>query len=160
MIGNVTFNKTEYAYVGPCLAGDLVLSFGSVVLDVSLEQMQDQISDGKCRWLIWEGAQIILGYPILRSIYMVVDLDSNEVSVAQAKFNTTDSHTLEISKQGIPKATAASSPISTAAESATANPISTVLVKLPLAGDGASLRVAYSFMALPLLEGAILLLLQ
>ncbi|KAI0841573.1 acid protease [Hypoxylon sp. FL0890] len=55
----------------------------------------------------------VLGDTFLRSAYVVYDLDNNEISLAQTKFNTTESNIQEIpSGTGIPDATAVTNAVS------------------------------------------------
>lgn len=133
-IADITYYKAQNAYIGPCVSGDLIFNFGSVALNVSIDQISWPIPvKGMCLWGILPSDQIIIGYTALRSMYVVYDLDQNQISLAPAKLDTTDSHILEINNgpQAVPSATAASFQISTAAPTATAAPISTVSVKLP-----------------------------
>lgn len=50
---------------------------------------------------------IVLGDTFLRSAYVVYDLENNEISLAQTRFNSSDDNILEITKgpSGVPKAT-------------------------------------------------------
>ena len=48
---------------------------------------------------------ILLGDTFLRSAYVVYDLANNQIGLAQTKFNTTDTHVVEISETSIPGVT-------------------------------------------------------
>ncbi|WYZ40071.1 hypothetical protein EsH8_IV_000412 [Colletotrichum jinshuiense] len=56
----------------------------------------------------------VLGDTFLRSAYVVYDIDNNEVSLAQTKYNATSSNVLEIGKGSgsVPSAVAVASPVS------------------------------------------------
>lgn len=53
----------------------------------------------------------VLGDTFLRSAYVVYDLDSNEIGLANAKYNVTTSNVVEIQSGSIPSATKASNPV-------------------------------------------------
>jgi hypothetical protein len=57
----------------------------------------------------------VLGDTFLRSAYVVYDLDSNEISLAQTDFNSTSDNIQEITNgtSGVPGATAVASPVTT-----------------------------------------------
>lgn len=58
----------------------------------------------------------ILGDTFLRSAYVVYDIDNNEISLANTKFNVTTSNIKEIgSKSSVPSATKASNPVAATA---------------------------------------------
>ncbi|KAJ0166104.1 putative aspartic-type endopeptidase opsB [Colletotrichum tanaceti] len=56
----------------------------------------------------------VLGDTFLRSAYVVYDIDNNEISLAQTKFNTTSTNILEIGKgsKSVPSAVAVANPVS------------------------------------------------
>ncbi|KZZ95287.1 candidapepsin-4 precursor [Moelleriella libera RCEF 2490] len=53
----------------------------------------------------------VLGDTFLRSAYVVYDLDSNEIGLANTKYNVTTSNVVEIQSGSIPSATKASNPV-------------------------------------------------
>ncbi|KAK3313551.1 aspartic peptidase domain-containing protein [Apodospora peruviana] len=55
----------------------------------------------------------VLGDTFLRSAYVVYDMDNNEISIAQTKFNTTASNVVEITTgpDAVPDATAVANPV-------------------------------------------------
>lgn len=58
------------------------------------------------------GSTPVLGDTFLRSAYVVYDLTSNEISLAQTNFNSSSDHILEITNStGVPDATAVSNPV-------------------------------------------------
>ncbi|EAS37279.3 aspartyl protease 2 [Coccidioides immitis RS] len=58
----------------------------------------------------------ILGDTFLRSAYVVYDLENNEISLAQTRFNVTNNEILEIAsgRNGVPRATGVRDPVSSA----------------------------------------------
>ncbi|EEP78278.1 hypothetical protein UREG_03123 [Uncinocarpus reesii 1704] len=83
-----------------------------------------------------QGSVSILGDTFLRSAYVVYDLENEEISLAQTRFNTSDSEILEIQsgRDGVPDATGVASAVSSAGITPTASvqttltPISTATV--------------------------------
>lgn len=57
----------------------------------------------------------VLGDTFLRSAYVVYDLQGNTISLAQTDFNSTGSNIMDITKSGVPGATAVSHPVTSAA---------------------------------------------
>lgn len=71
----------------------------------------------------------ILGDTFLRSAYVVYDLDNNEISLAQTRFNVNTSNIAEISSgsAGVPNATPAASPVAASSEAANEGPAGKVV---------------------------------
>lgn len=55
----------------------------------------------------------VLGDTFLRSAYVVYDLDNNQISLAQTRFNSSQSNILEITKSTLPSATAVANAVAT-----------------------------------------------
>ena len=121
--------KDGVAYV-PCstnLDQTITFNFSSPTISVPMNELiaprdsdddsPEYFDDGTpaCRFGIVPslGTSAILGDTFLRSAYVVYDLDSNEIALAQTNYNATLSNIKEIVKnQSIPGATAAPSAVS------------------------------------------------
>lgn len=66
-----------------------------------------------------EDTVAILGDTFLRSAYVVYDLTSNEISLAQANYNSDADDIVDITSSGVPSASTVTNAVSTAAASAT-----------------------------------------
>ena len=94
------------------------VSMDELVLDLSSNSEGLQLPDGEdaCVFGIapaGEGGTSVLGDTFLRSAYVVFDLENNQISLAQAKLNTSDSKVEGITsgKDGIPGAKRVDSPV-------------------------------------------------
>jgi Eukaryotic aspartyl protease len=93
--------------------------YNELVLDVGSSdggQLTFQNGDAACVFGIApaQGSEPVLGDTFLRSAYVVYDLDSNEISLAQTNFNSTTDDVVEITKaSGVPGATDVASPVTT-----------------------------------------------
>ncbi|KAL5332734.1 aspartic peptidase domain-containing protein [Aspergillus crustosus] len=122
----VTYESSTGAGYAPCsLARDNVnvtFSFSSPKIIVGIDELI--IDAGDLRFRNGERACIfgivpagesaaVLGDTFLRSAYVVYDLENNEISLANTKFNATESNVLEIgtSNDAVPSATKVSNPI-------------------------------------------------
>lgn len=119
-------NDRNYGSIVPCnLANSpATLSFGfggngGQTISVGLGQfitpifneegVQPKFKDGAgtiCSWGLMSSGTgpILLGDAFLRSAYVVYDLDTNQIGMAQTNFNTTDTKIVEISGLSIPDA--------------------------------------------------------
>lgn len=118
------------AYVPCSLAGSgmgVSFNFSSTVISVGMDELVISVSDSNgnspqyddgttaCLFgILPAGAgSVIMGDTFLRSAYVVIDLSSNQVALAQTKFNTTASNIIEIGASGgIPSATSVTNPVS------------------------------------------------
>lgn len=74
-------------------------AFGTGVINVSLKELIGDNGDGTCNFLIVptdSGNPNILGDSVLRSMYVIFDLDKNVASIAPANFDATSSNVIEI----------------------------------------------------------------
>jgi hypothetical protein len=89
-------------------------------LVINLGDDNMQFSDGTPACLFGiapaQGGTNVLGDTFLRSAYVVYDLDNNEISIAQTKYNVSSSNIVEIKtgKDAVPSAADASSEIAAA----------------------------------------------
>lgn len=103
---------------------DLELSFSNLKIKVPLDELiidlgdeNQQFQDGTPACLFGIAPAIggthVLGDTFLRSAYVVYDLDNNEISMAQTKYNVTTSDVVEISKgkNAVPNADDASNDV-------------------------------------------------
>ena len=127
ILGGVgVINDREYGSIVPCsLAnspatisfgfggnGGLTISvgIGEFVTPIYNEQgVQPTFRDGAgtiCSWGLMSSGTgpILFGDAFLRSAYVVYDLSSNQIGMAQTNFNTTDTNVVEISGTSIPGA--------------------------------------------------------
>lgn len=84
------------------------------VVDQSGNQVTFDDGTPACQFTLQGGAQdgeAILGDAVLRSAYVVYDLDNNQIGLAQTKFNVSSSNVQEISGSSLPGASAAPSTI-------------------------------------------------
>jgi len=118
------------AYVPCSLAGSglsVSFNFSSTVISVGMDELVISMSDPNGNSPQYEdgtpaclfgilpagGGSVIMGDTFLRSAYVVIDLSSNQVALAQTKFNTTASNIVEIGSSGeIPSATSVTNPVS------------------------------------------------
>lgn len=86
--------------------GSISIPMNELVIDLGENNMQ--FSDGTAACLFGiapaQGGTNVLGDTFLRSAYVVYDLDNNEISLAQTKFNVSTSDIVEI-KKAVPSAT-------------------------------------------------------
>lgn len=98
---------------------DIKVPFDELVIDLGDENQQFQDGTPACLFGIAPsiGGTHVLGDTFLRSAYVVYDLDNNEISMAQTKYNVSTSDVVEISKgkDAVPNAKDASNDV--AAES-------------------------------------------
>lgn len=134
ILGGVgVINDNEYGSIVPCdLANSAAtISFGfggsgGQTISVGLgefitpvyneEGVQPTFRDGSgpiCSWGLMSSGTgpILLGDAFLRSAYVVYDLTSNQIGMAQTIFNTTDTHVAEISGSSIPGASITASAV-------------------------------------------------
>ncbi len=134
ILGGVgVINDNEYGSIVPCSLANspATLSFGfggnggqtiSVGLSEFIEPVfnedgiQPTFKDGSgtiCSWNLMSSGTgpILLGDAFLRSAYVVYDLTSNQIGMAQTNFNTTDTHVVEISGSAIPGASITASAV-------------------------------------------------
>lgn len=97
------------AYIIPCPSDDekLVFNFGGFNIETSLNNYIAGSSGGQCLLNIipTDGYMGILGDFFLRDAYVIYDMDNNEISLAQAKFDSSEN--IEAITGPIPGATRA-----------------------------------------------------
>ncbi|OLN88335.1 putative aspartic-type endopeptidase opsB 1 [Colletotrichum chlorophyti] len=131
MVGAVYQQEEGVAFI-PCSAAtsgtNLTFTFSDPVITVPMDEMVlDLVAITGKRTSFSNGVEAclfgiapagdgtnVLGDTFLRSAYVVYDLDNNEVSLAQTKYNATRSSVLEIGKGSgaVPSAVAVASPVS------------------------------------------------
>ncbi|KAH6984979.1 aspartic peptidase domain-containing protein [Ilyonectria sp. MPI-CAGE-AT-0026] len=108
--GNLTFKFSDPA--------EIVVPISEMVIDVlQVTGQQLSFSDGTAACMFGispSSGTNILGDTFLRSAFVVFDLDNNEISLAQSKFNVTKTDIVEIGSgtNAVPSATAAQNPVS------------------------------------------------
>ncbi|KAI2368210.1 hypothetical protein LOY89_005450 [Ophidiomyces ophidiicola] len=147
------------AYVPCSLAGSkskFVFSFSEPKISVDMDEMVInpgpgsngealKFDDGTLACIFGiapsQHAISILGDTFIRSAYVVYDLDNDEISLAQTRFNTSSNDILEIGtgKGSVPDATAASGAVSSAPRTATAT-VQTTLTPIATSGSNAGVR--------------------
>ncbi|KAL2786026.1 aspartic peptidase domain-containing protein [Aspergillus keveii] len=122
----VTYEPSTGAGYAPCSLAqeniDLTFTFSSPVITVGIDELI--IDAGDLRF--WNGERAcvfgivpagestnVLGDTFLRSAYVVYDLANNEISIANTRFNSTDSNLLEIGTgdDAVPSATKVPHPV-------------------------------------------------
>lgn len=110
---NMTFKFSDPASISVPIS-ELVLDF----LDITGRQLSFNNGVAACLFGIAPAGSStnVLGDTFLRSAYTVFDLENNEISLAQSKFNVSDSEILEIGTgdSAVPSATLVSKPIAAA----------------------------------------------
>jgi yapsin 1 len=120
---NAEFMNELGVYITECQAGNgdaaLVFTFSGANITVGLSEVLFPLTDTNgavatfqngqpsCALGVLPASQIILGDSFLRSAYVVYDLDRFEISLANTKFNQTNSDVDAINSNGVPSATKA-----------------------------------------------------
>lgn len=123
---NAEYDESEGAAIIDCDAGDsdntIDFTFSSPVISVSLNELvivagTDSNGDDVCILGIAPAGDStpVLGDTFLRSAYVVYDMSSNEISLAQTNFNSTTDDVLEITASGVPDATGVASAVTSIA---------------------------------------------
>lgn len=117
-----SFSEEEGLAFVPCSARDspktVDFTFTSPTISVALDELVLDFTTGSGRGLeLAEGDEAcvfgvasasdgtsVLGDTFMRSAYVVFDLENNEISLAQARMNGSDSDVQEITKDGVPGA--------------------------------------------------------
>ena len=119
------YDSSEGAAYVPCSLADnstaLNFTFSSPTISVAMSEMVIEVSSSDGQQLTFAdgtpaclfgiapagSSTSVLGDTFIRSAYLVYDLDSNEISIAQTNFNTTSTNVQEIGTgtTGIPDAT-------------------------------------------------------
>lgn len=122
-------SQQGYAYVDCSLANNsttLNFQFSSMTISVPMNELVVTIAVSRrgvatCVLGIGPsgGSSSVLGDTFLRSAYVVYDLNSNQIALAQTNFNATQSNVMEISNgtSGIPNASGVSNPVTSIAYS-------------------------------------------
>lgn len=99
-------------------------TFSSPTIRVPLNEMILQAGPNECILGIGyaQGNTPVLGDSFIRSAYIVYDISNNEISLAQANYNSKSSNILEISGDTIPSATTVTDPVTSVAQ-ASAGPV-------------------------------------
>ncbi|KAL3468965.1 aspartic peptidase domain-containing protein [Aspergillus californicus] len=122
----VTYEQSAGAGYAPCSLAqeniNITFTFSSPEIRVGISELVIQSGDLR----FWNGEQAcvfgivpagdstaVLGDTFLRSAYVVYDLENNEISLANTRFNSTTSNILEIGtgRGAVPNATAVPNPI-------------------------------------------------
>lgn len=148
-----TYDATEGAAFVPCSlarqSGSVDFTFSSSSATISVELNELVLTAGYtnnqpvCIFGIApleEGATAVLGDTFLRSAYVVYDLSSNQISIAQTNFNSTANNVVAISSgaNGVPSATAVQNAVTS---------VATKLVTAAATADGASAAVTATYLA-------------
>lgn len=106
-----TYNDQVGAYgIEGSPSGSLTYTFGGVDITVPASELFIELAgDGNGYFLTilpWSQSQyyLLLGDSFLRSAYVVYDLSSNQIAIAQANYNSGESHYKTITSSGIPGA--------------------------------------------------------
>ncbi|KAH7144018.1 aspartic peptidase domain-containing protein [Dactylonectria macrodidyma] len=108
--GNLTFKFSDPA--------EIVVPISEMVIDyVQITGQQLSFSDGTAACMFGiapSSGTNILGDTFLRSAFVVFDLENNEISLAQSKYNATKTDIVEIGsgESAVPSTTAAQNPVS------------------------------------------------
>jgi hypothetical protein len=127
---NAVYDESEAVAFVPCSLAEqtatLNFTFSGPTISVDLAEMVIDLFDSSGKRLSFGNGvtaclfgvapagngTVVLGDTFLRSAYVVYDLDNNEISLAQARFNVSASSVTEISAEdGVPSATAVDSPV-------------------------------------------------
>lgn len=129
---NAMYQESDNVAFVPCSLRDqnahMTFKFSSPAsITVALNEMILEVQDNRGNELTFDNgvaaclfgmvpagnSASVLGDTFLRSAYVVYDLDNNEISLANAKFNVTQSNIVEIAKgaNAVPSATKASNPV-------------------------------------------------
>lgn len=119
---NGEYSSSLGAYTVDCIDDDsyyFTIDFSGVKINVPLSNLITEYSSNKCFLSIMEEKEdyILFGDNVLRSAYLVYDLDDFEISLAQAKY--TSDEDISIISSSIPNAKNAPGYSSTALSSAT-----------------------------------------
>ncbi|KAL0930955.1 eukaryotic aspartyl protease [Colletotrichum truncatum] len=133
MVGAVYQQDEGVAFI-PCSAansGNMTFTFSDPVITVPMDELvMDLVPITGKRISFSNGVEAclfgiapagdgtnVLGDTFLRSAYVVYDLDNNEISLAQTKYNATSSNVLEIGKGSgsVPSAVAVANPVAATA---------------------------------------------
>lgn len=118
--------KSSEQFIFSFTKPEIVVKMDELVIDMDIRGpgLRDLFdNEPVCAFgLLPSGGDIdIIGDTVLRSAYVVYDLDNNEISIAQTVFNSASNNVVEIKagKNGLPSATGDASPSITASPSAT-----------------------------------------
>lgn len=119
-----TYNADAGAAIVPCSLGQqegsVDFTFSSLTITVPLSELVVDLTTGPggrtCAFGIAPAGNsgiAILGDTFLRSAYVVYDIQNNEISMAQAKYDTGSEDVVEITEgaNGVPNATPVASPV-------------------------------------------------
>lgn len=150
-LGGVYSNSLGY-YIQSCdLTGSLVFNFSGAVIEVPFSSFLFPVTTATGRQVTSRNGQpvcaigiqpitssfALLGDTFLRNAYVVYDLKNNEIALAQAVMNATDSN-VEAIKSTIPSATQASLYSATTAVAGDSSATYSVLTRTSIIADGST----------------------
>jgi yapsin 1 len=119
------YSRDDAAYIQECRLvddhGSVAFNFSGILLEVPFKGLMQPLRDAEghiyefkngeqaCELYMTPSQEVVLGDTVLRSAYVVYDLDNYEIALAPAKYNVPeDEHDYEVIKNRIPRAKKAS----------------------------------------------------